>query len=134
MLQQVDPDPTLDAQLEQKLEMLAELEPAEDAPEPQSRRKFAGFLTKTALGVVAGVAGLLSAKPAKAYYNYACCCLAKSPSGGYCAYNCWRYASSGYHSTSWNCRDAGITWTCFECASGTSCWSGPWLCSDYWAN
>jgi hypothetical protein len=97
--------------------------------EKPSRRGFLGMLTKVALGVVAGAAALTTGT-AKAY-DVVCCHLAKAPSNGYCAYNCWRYAAQGYHERSWSCTYAGTVYTCFECTSGASCWNPDWLCSDY---
>ncbi|HEV2853722.1 MAG TPA: hypothetical protein VHC97_13040 [Thermoanaerobaculia bacterium] len=103
-----------------------------EVAEQPTRRGFLGTLTKVALGIVAGVAHL-SGEPARAYED-ACCYLAKPPSGGYCAYNCWKLASEGYHERTWTCSQAGVSYTCFECTKGATCWEGPWYCSDYWRN
>ena len=104
-----------------------------EAAELPTRRGFLGTLTKTALGVVAGVAHLWSSTESAWAdgYHYACCHLAKSPSGGYCAYNCWRYSAQGYHEASWTCTYGSTLYYCFECTQGPNCWYGPWLCSDY---
>lgn len=99
-----------------------------------SRRGVLGTLTKAALGIVAGVASLTRGSAWAHGYHYACCHLAKAPSGGYCAYNCWKLASSGYHERSWTCLQGSTVYTCFECGSGATCWDPDWWCSDYWAN
>ena len=119
MSRQVDADPTVEVEV----------------AEQPSRRGFLGTLTKLALGVVAGVAHLWSStESAWAHgYHYACCHLAKPPSGGYCAYNCWRYQAQGYTGRSWTClQGSSSLWYCFECTMGSTCWYGPFLCSDYY--
>ena len=115
MSRQVDPDSNVEI---------------EKAEEP-SRRGFLGTLTKFALGIVAGAA-YLTQGTAWATYSYACCNLAKPYSGGYCAYNCWKLASQGYHERTWTCPQGGTTYTCFECTTGARCWDPDWYCSDAW--
>lgn len=117
MSRQVDADSTVEAEVAEK----------------PTRRGFLGTLTKAALGIVAGVAGLWSStESAWAHgYHYVCCHLAKPHSGGYCAYNCWKLYSEGYRERSWTCTYGSTLYYCFECTKGSTCWYGPFYCSDY---
>lgn len=96
----------------------------EDRP---SRRGFLGLCTKVGVAVVAGLSGMLSRQSVVMAHNYDCS-LAKPHNPG-CAYNCWRYAGSGYHGYAWT-SPSGHNW-CFECTTGTSCWNGSFLCSEW---
>ena len=119
MLRQLDADSTVEI----------------EGTETPSRRGFLGTLTKAALGIVAGAAYLTRGSAWAHGYHYGCCHLAKPHSGGYCAYNCWKLASSGYRERYWTCLEGASTvYTCFECTTGDTCWQGSFYCSDYWVN
>jgi hypothetical protein len=93
-----------------------------------TRRVAMRRLSLAAMAIVGGVAKLTaSADPAWAY-TYYCCTLAKPHSPG-CMYNCWRYA--GYAAYSWTCWYGSTQYWCGECTTGTSCWNGTFLCSEY---
>lgn len=90
-----------------------------------TRRALFGGLGRGALVVVAALATPLKfAAPAKAH-NLDCQLVYASDS--YCSYNCWRYA--GYHGYAW-VSPSGHNW-CFECTTGSNCWSGSSLCSEW---
>lgn len=90
-----------------------------------NRRAVFKGLGRGSLVVVAAMAApLKSAAPAKAHNLD--CHLANN-SSSYCSYNCWKYA--GYHGYAWT-SPSGHNW-CFECTTGSNCWSGSFLCSEW---
>jgi hypothetical protein len=64
------------------------------------------------------------------------CCSLAHPNGPWCGgkadtntFTC----PSGYHKTAWYCNIGGMFYyTCWECAHGTNCDAGPWICSNYY--
>lgn len=38
----------------------------------------------------------------------------------------------GYHKTLWTCFEGTKQIACGECATGATCWSGPWACSIWY--
>jgi hypothetical protein len=64
--------------------------------------------------------------------NYLCCDLAH-PNGPYCgghigtsSFSC----PSGYSKRFWTCCCQECCVDCYECAKGSSCFDGPWACSN----
>lgn len=104
--------------------------------EPRNRRGFLGFMGRVGIVAVGGVAGLVatqSAAEADGYCNYprACCCLKHYPGscpGSGSSYSC----PSGWTKKTWACCTGGRWYGCGECVQSTSCWVGPWVCSEYW--
>lgn len=63
------------------------------------------------------------------------CCTLRYPNGPYCgghapsnSFSC----PSGYHKRYWSCHTEHFYYTCWECAKGSDCFSGPWACSNYY--
>lgn len=100
----------------------------------ESRSGRRGFLF-SASALVAGLATVMSGGTAKAdCLGSPCCSLASCTLCPYPVsrdrYNC----PSGWYRTVWTCRSStGRLYICGECSRGTSCWSGPWLCSTWYA-
>lgn len=38
---------------------------------------------------------------------------------------------SGYYKRGWYCCDGSAIWACWECTPASSCWVGPFACSDW---
>ena len=62
------------------------------------------------------------------------CCNLAHPNGpwcggtkGTCSFSC----PSGYHKVYWSCTYSRSVFSCYECAAGSTCYSGPWACSNY---
>ncbi len=90
-----------------------------------TRRSFLGVFGRSSLAIVAGLSGMMLRTEPAAGHNQDCTlALAHNP---YCAYNCWKYA--GYNGYSW-VSPSGHNW-CFECTTGSSCWEGSFLCSQW---
>ena len=63
------------------------------------------------------------------------CCSLYYPNGPYCAYTGSRSnftCPPGFQRTWWFCCEGTRQVACAECASGSSCWQGPWNCSIWW--
>jgi hypothetical protein len=98
-----------------------------------SRRGFLGFMGRLGVGVIGGMAGVATLeKPADAHgYHYSCCHLARSPGGcpgSGSSFTC----PTGYNKRVWYCCRGVYLTGCGECTKSTSCWSGPYACSEYW--
>jgi hypothetical protein len=102
-------------------------------PNDSRRRQAISTIGKGGLALLLGVGAFLRAPlKAKADGNchlYGCCCL-KYYASSNCYYTCAQ--ASGYYYRSWSCTYGGCwLYTCYECAHGPSCYSDPWLCSNY---
>lgn len=110
---------------------------AQPGAEPDRRR----FLHRAG-GIGAAVVGAIaftwsdtgSASAAACTGNVYCCDLAH-PNGPWCggspglgSFGC----PSGYHKTFWTCCCENCCIDCYECsASSSSCFGGPWACSNF---
>ncbi len=104
------------------------------APEAPSRRRFLRRASGVGAAVVGAIAVTWTDAPAALAGNLGCCDLAY-PNGPWCGghrgmsnFSC----PSGYHKTAWYCNIGNDGYGCYECSkSSTSCYGGPWACSNY---
>ena len=92
---------------------------------PQSRRGFMGWAGRSSLGIAGFFASVLSRPAAVAAHDQDC--TLALPHNPNCGYNCWRY--SGYSMKYWT-SPSGHNY-CLECTQSSSCWFGPFLCSQW---
>ncbi|HEY7486703.1 MAG TPA: twin-arginine translocation signal domain-containing protein [Streptosporangiaceae bacterium] len=114
-------------------DVMTRVEETEEPGQPGRR----GFL-KRASGIGAAVVGWLAVTWADSPSAFAApgCCDLRYPNGPWCGGTKGRDGSgwscpSGYTKRYWSCHTAHFYYTCWECTKGSTCWSGPWKCSNY---
>lgn len=97
------------------------------------RRSFFRKVTGLGGAIVAGIATTWIDAPSALAAPY--CCDLAYPNGPYCGgrgdssnFTCPR----GYYKRVWYCTyGSNLYLACYECAAGSTCYSGPWKCSNY---
>jgi hypothetical protein len=96
------------------------------------RRRFLRRLGGLGGATVAAIAVTWADAPAAFAAPY--CCDLRYPNGPWCGNthpNSNFTCPSGYYKRVWYCTYGQVFLSCYECAAGSSCWNGPWYCSNY---
>lgn len=98
----------------------------------QDRRGFLWRASAIGAAVVGGIAATWTDAPSAAAAPL--CCDLEYPNGPFCggtqgtnSFSC----GSGYTKRYWTCGYLSCEIGCYECTKGSSCWSGPWACSNW---
>ena len=104
----------------------------DDGQSQIQRRRFLRRVGGLGGAVVAAIATTWADSPAALAAPY--CCDLAYPNGPWCGghhpssnFTC----RSGYHKRVWHCVSGPSFLSCYECAAGADCFSGPWQCSNY---
>ncbi|SRR6266496_6704 len=104
-----------------------------DTQKTNDRRRFLGRLGGLGAGVVGAIAFTFADAPAAAAYTVGCCHLATSrPCGGSWNNNGNFSCPSGYTKHYWSCCCGYFIYHCWECNTGSNCFTGSFACSNYW--
>jgi hypothetical protein len=96
------------------------------------RRRFLRRASAIGAAVVGGLAATWADAPSAQASPF--CCELRYPNGPFCGgsqgtnnFSC----PSGYTKRYWTCGYMSCEFGCYECAKGSSCWNGPWYCSNW---
>jgi hypothetical protein len=105
-----------------------------EGPEKLPRASFLARLRRVGTIVVGGIAVTWIDAPSAFAAPY--CCSLAYPNGPWCGGRPglnFQSCPSGYHKQEWSCCWGTHLFYCEECTqSRTTCWNGPWKCSNYY--